>query len=375
MTPRLLALLCGAVTFTVAANMANAHEIRPAIVTAEFSESGQYKIKVVANIEVLLAGIDPEHDDTRDAPEARVYNELRALEANAIEERFRAFAPRWLEGIEIEFDGIRGQPQLDRLDIPEPGNTALPRRTTIYLTGQTTPGTPAFTWRYAAAFGSSVLRVQRADRNEMTSYWLKDGTRNEPIPVTGAPARSLLDVFSQYLVLGFTHILPFGLDHILFVLGLYLLSTRLEPLLVQVTAFTVAHSITLGLGLYGVIALPASIVEPLIAASIVYIAAENFLTDKLTPWRPYVVVGFGLLHGLGFAGVLHEIGLARSDFVNGLIAFNIGVELGQIVVIAIAFLATGLWFRHRSWYRARIVRPASTGIGCAGAFWLVERII
>ena len=90
------------------------------------------------------------------------YTELRALEANAIEERFRAFAPRWLEGIEIEFDGIRGQPQLDRLDIPEPGNTALPRRTTIYLTGQTTPGTPAFTWRYAAAFGSSVLRVQRA---------------------------------------------------------------------------------------------------------------------------------------------------------------------------------------------------------------------
>ncbi|MEC8164533.1 MAG: hypothetical protein VX079_08220, partial [Pseudomonadota bacterium] len=84
--------------------MANAHEIRPAIVTAEFSESGQYKIKVVANIEVLLAGIGPEHDDTRDAPEARVYTELRALEANAIEERFRAFAPRWLEGIEIEFD-------------------------------------------------------------------------------------------------------------------------------------------------------------------------------------------------------------------------------------------------------------------------------
>ena len=124
------------------------------------------------------------------------------------------------------------------------------------------------------------------------------------------------------------------------------------------------------------IALPASIVEPLlIAASIVYIAAENFLTDKLTPWRPYVVFGFGLLHGLGFAEVLHEIGLARSDFVNGLIAFNIGVELGQIAVIAIAFLATGLWFRHRSWYRTRIVRPASTVIGCAGAFWLVERII
>jgi len=375
MIRRFITLILAACSLSFLATAASAHEIRPAIVTAEFSESGRYQIQIVANIEVLLAGIGPEHDDTRDAPEARAYSELRTLEASALEARFRTFAPRWLYGIEIAFDGVRSQPNLDRLDIPAPGNTALPRRTTLYLTGTSALGTPAFTWRYAPAFGSSVLRVQRADSDEMASYWLKDGARSEPIPVTGAPARPFLDVFNQYLVLGFTHILPFGLDHILFVLGLYLLSTRLKPLLIQVTAFTVAHSITLGLGLYGMVALSPSIVEPLIAASIVFIAAENFLTDRLTPWRPYVVFGFGLLHGLGFAGVLHEIGLARSDFVNGLVAFNIGVELGQIAVIAIAFLISGLWFRHRTWYRARIVRPASTVIGCFGAFWLVERLI
>jgi hydrogenase/urease accessory protein HupE len=176
------------------------------------------------------------------------------------------------------------------------------------------------------------------------------------------------------MVLGFTHILPLGLDHILFVLGLYLLSVHIRPLLIQVTSFTVAHSVTLGLGLYGVVTVSPSIVEPLIAASILFVAVENFVTDRLTLWRPYLVFGFGLIHGLGFAGVLHEIGLERDDFVNGLVAFNVGVELGQLAVIAIAFLATGLWFRDRPWYRNRIVRPASVVIGLAGAYWLVERL-
>ena len=95
-------------------------------------------------------------------------------------------------------------------------------------------------------------------------------------------------------------------------------------------------------GLYGVVSVPPSVVEPLIAVSIVFIAVENFLTDRLTPWRPYLVFGFGLIHGLGFAGVLHEVGLARDDFINGLIAFNVGVEFGQLAVIALAFLVTGL---------------------------------
>ena len=105
------------------------------------------------------------------------------------------------------------------------------------------------------------------------------------------------------------------------------------------------------------------------------VAVENLMTDKLTIWRPYVVFGFGLIHGLGFAGVLREIGLARADFVTGLIAFNVGVELGQLAVITVAFLVTGLWFRSHPWYRNVIVKPASIAIGATGAFWMVQRII
>ena len=186
--------------------------------------------------------------------------------------------------------------------------------------------------------------------------------------------RTVFETAVDYTVLGFTHILPFGLDHILFVLGLYLLSTRVKPLLVQVTAFTVAHTVTLALGLYGVVTISPDIVEPLIALSIVYVAVENILTPRLTVWRPFIMFAFGLLHGLGFAGVLQEIGLPRDDFVTGLIAFNVGVEFGQLATIAIAWFLTGLWFRERSWYRTGIVYPGSAGIALIGTYWTVERV-
>ena len=243
------------------------------------------------------------------------------------------------------------------------------------LSGAIPADARAFRWTYAAEFGSSVLRVKRVGDDELVTSWLKDGIQSEPVPLTGAAAQSTIRLLADYVYLGFTHIVPKGLDHILFVLGLYFLSTRLRPLLIQVTAFTVAHSITLGLGLYGIVRISPAIVEPLIAASIVYVAVENILTSKLHPWRPFVVFGFGLLHGLGFAGVLQEIGLQRADFVTGLVGFNVGVELGQLAVITLAFVATGLWFRERPWYRSRIVLPASAAIALAGLFWTVERVV
>jgi hypothetical protein len=158
------------------------------------------------------------------------------------------------------------------------------------------------------------------------------------------------------------------------VLGRYLLSTRWKPLLVQVTAFTVAHSITLGLSIYGIFSLPASIVEPLIALSIAYVAIENVMTSELHAWRPVVVFGVGLLHGMGFAGVLQEIGMPRSEFLTALIAFNVGVELGQLAVITLAFVLTGWWMRTKPWYRRGFVIPASLLIAAVGLYWTGERV-
>lgn len=142
----------------------------------------------------------------------------------------------------------------------------------------------------------------------------------------------------------------------------------------QVTAFTLAHTITLALTIYGVVSLPSTIVEPLIALSIVYVAIENVFTDKLHAWRPLVVFCFGLLHGMGFAGVLREIGLPRSEFVPALLAFNIGVELGQLTVIFTAFVLVGLPLRRKPWYRRRVVVPGSLVIAAVGLYWVVQRV-
>jgi hypothetical protein len=178
---------------------------------------------------------------------------------------------------------------------------------------------------------------------------------------------------SRYVVVGFHHIIPEGQDHILFVLGLFLFSARLAPLLWQVSAFTVAHSLTLGLALYGVVRLPSAITEPLIAASIVFVAVENLFAKDVKPWRYAVVFCFGLVHGLGFASAFANAGLQRQDFLIGLVGFNLGVECGQLAVIVGAFLLVG-WFRHRPWYRRAIVIPASTAIALIALFWTVQRI-
>ena len=177
-----------------------------------------------------------------------------------------------------------------------------------------------------------------------------------------------------YLKLGFTHILPLGYDHVLFVLGLFFLSPKLKTVFWQATAFTIAHSITLGLAMYHIIEPPAYLIEPIIALSIAFVALENLVTDQLKWWRTAIVFGFGLIHGCGFAGVLSELGMPASHFITALLTFNIGVELGQLTVIAIAYLLVGRWFSNKIWYRKRIVYPVSLLIAITAFYWTIERM-
>src|SRR6185312_12226275 len=145
------------------------------------------------------------------------------------------------------------------------------------------------------------------------------------------------DAALLYLELGYTHILPLGLDHILFVLSLYLLSPKLKPVLWQATAFTIAHSVTLGLAMYHVITPPTKIVEPVIALSIMYVALENIISPKLKTSRIGIVFLFGLVHGMGFAGALGQLGLPKNAYLISLVMFNVGVELGQLTIILTAY--------------------------------------
>jgi hypothetical protein len=177
-----------------------------------------------------------------------------------------------------------------------------------------------------------------------------------------------------YLGLGYKHILPLGFDHILFILSLFLLSPKLKPVLWQATAFTVAHSITLGLAMYHVITPPSRIIEPVIALSIMYVALENIFSPKLRPSRIGVVFVFGLVHGMGFAGALGNLGLPKDAYLIGLVMFNVGVELGQMTIILIAYFAMAKWFGNKPYYRSRMVIPLSVVISIVAAYWSVQRL-
>lgn len=178
-----------------------------------------------------------------------------------------------------------------------------------------------------------------------------------------------------YLGLGYKHILPLGFDHILFILSLFLLSPKLKPLLWQATAFTIAHSVTLGLAMYHVITPPSRIVEPVIAISIMYVAVENIISPKLKKSRIGIVFLFGLVHGMGFAGALGHLGLPKNAYLTCLVMFNLGVELGQLTVILIAYFLLAKWFGDKPYYRKRIVIPLSVFIAIIATFWTVQRLL
>jgi hypothetical protein len=192
--------------------------------------------------------------------------------------------------------------------------------------------------------------------------------------VEGLSKLSKTEVAGIYLQLGYTHILPLGLDHILFVLSLFLLNPKLKPILIQATAFTVAHTITLGLAMYGVIKPPTNIVEPVIALSIMYVALENIFSPRLKASRIGIVFLFGLIHGMGFASTLTQLALPKNAYFSSLIMFNIGVELGQITVIIAAYFLLGKLFSNKPYYRKYIVIPLSIIIAAIALYWTVERI-
>ena len=182
------------------------------------------------------------------------------------------------------------------------------------------------------------------------------------------------DVVWFYFKMGVSHIVPLGYDHILFVISLCLLNTKLRTILWQATAFTVAHTITLALSMKGIVKLPAEVVEPLIALSIMFVAVENILLSELKAWRIAIVFLFGLVHGTGFASALNEIGLPRNKFFTSIFSFNVGVEIGQISIITLVFLLIIIPFGNKPWYKKRIVYPLSVIIALIAGYWTVQRI-
>ncbi|HEX3343263.1 MAG TPA: HupE/UreJ family protein, partial [Polyangiaceae bacterium] len=178
-------------------------------------------------------------------------------------------------------------------------------------------------------------------------------------------------VFS-FFTMGVEHILR-GTDHLVFLLGLVVIGGKPRSVLVVVTAFTVAHSITLALAVLGVWAPSPRLVEPAIALSIAYVGVENFFVRDLSKrWR--ITFPFGMIHGFGFAGALREAALSRAEIPGALVLFNLGVEAGQLAVLAL--LLPALFFlRKATWFRTRGVEIISAAIVVAGLTWFVARLL
>ncbi len=340
-----------------------AHEIGTTRVSILFQDDQTYVVDIVTDAATLVEKLEASAGETPSADTSPA--RLQALLAH-FEEPLR-------QRVHLAFDALDVRPVI-AYTVASASDALSSAPATITLTGAIPPDARHFTWTYAWTFASYALTVRRAASEPATTVWLEGGQTSAPFAVTSSPPMSRLAIVWRYLTLGVTHIVPHGLDHMLFVLGIYLLSRSARSILWQVSAFTVAHSITLGLSLYGVVAVSPTLVEPLIAVSIAYVAIENIFLAELKSWRVALVFAFGLLHGLGFAGALQALGLPRSEFVTALLTFNIGVEAGQLAVIGAAFLCVGWPCAHRTWYRGRIVVPASTLMAVLAVYWTIQRL-
>ncbi len=321
------------------ASTAAAHEVLPTIGDMEVVD-GQITFSLNGNFESIVAGIDLDGlEDTEAAPEAEVYDALRALPSDAFAQQFREDWAQISGEIQVLVDGAPVDLMLTSVDVPAVGDVEVVRQSTITFAGDIAADAETVQIDWPAEYGVLVLRQMGVDAG--WDGYLSGGGLSEEVSLQGGDAMTGAEAFVRFIPVGVEHIVPLGLDHILFVLGLFFLSSRMRPLLWQVTAFTAAHTVTLALATLGYVNIPDEymwIVESIIAASIVYIAVENIFTDGLNPWRPAIIFAFGLLHGLGFASVLGAYGLPDGAVLPALLGFNIGVELGQLLCIAVAFI-------------------------------------
>lgn len=335
--------------------------------------SGAFDVRLTMDLDALALGVDPAVDPVE------VANALLAMNAGTFaeaEERLRGTLGRRLR---VRVDG---RPVAFELDFPAratAGATAESRGTLgVFGLDARLRGTIPADGKAVVLFSSRGLPPvelsfadARTGREEF--HFCPQGEECPGIPLTPGQATTSLLAF---VTIGFEHIVPKGLDHILFVLALFLGGRAFRPLCVQTLAFTVAHSVTLALSTFGVVSLSPAVVEPLIALSIGVAAFQNLRLDPrptVSKARIAMIFAFGLLHGLGFAGVLAETAIPDGQRLPALLLFNVGVELGQIAVLAAAFAATYA-LRDPEVYRRSLERPASMALAFVGVGWFAIRI-
>ncbi|MEI8136962.1 MAG: HupE/UreJ family protein [Bacteroidota bacterium] len=182
-------------------------------------------------------------------------------------------------------------------------------------------------------------------------------------------------MFWSFLKIGFEHVVPFGYDHILFIVALFFFNSKLKSAIIQCSIFTLAHSLTLALVALGYINVNSKFVEVVIALSIFIVAFENIFQPTLKPWRLGLIFIFGLIHGMGFASALRDFGLPKNEMIISLVGFNVGVEIAQIAIILFCYFAVSKWIIEKDWYQKKLVNPLSMVISAIALFLAINRYL
>ncbi len=356
--------------------------VKPALIEVTADVTGKVRVEVRASIEALLTGINGRYKNTKEAPTSAQYDVLRKLDGGQLRQKFKPFEGEFLRSIALFADGRKVPLRITRVKIGPAGYTKVPRISLIVLQGPLDRGVESLRFYYPIRFADYAVRVRQVDRKAGKYHWAEwQWVRDD----SGSHEFSLKDLFTRrplyqtilsYMKIGYVHILPKGADHILFILGLFLFSARWRPLVSQVTMFTLAHTLTLGLTAAGYIDLPERVVQPLIALSIAYAGFENIRNKSgiIGRDRLFMVFAFGLLHGMGFARMLADFGMPADAFFTALISFNLGVELGQLSILVAAFALVGYWFGEQPFYRSWIIVPGSAIITAISLYWFVQRL-
>ena len=358
-------------------NSSIAHEIKPSI--ADFTYDENYlNLEVRLNAELILSNIDASNiSNTNSSPLAEIYDRYRLLDKKDLENSILESWNNISSNIEIKINNKLKTIDLIKIETQDVKNFEISRDTLIYFRVLLNQKSEHFTFQWIKNYGPIILRENNDLKleDDLVTEYLQSGTESDPIFFKENNIRSMFTSFTKFFVLGIQHIIPKGLDHILFIFGLFLFSSSLNKLIKQITIFTIAHSITLIFVSLSLIKINPQIVEPIIALSIVYVGLENIFKNYIKEYMRYVVIlFFGLLHGLGFALVLSDIGYRSSKLFLNLISFNIGIEVAQISIILFLYLLIAIKFAKNKYYRIAFQIPSSILIASIGLYWFAERI-
>tara|TARA_B100000886_G_scaffold335272_1_gene292089 strand:- start:791 stop:1948 length:1158 start_codon:yes stop_codon:yes gene_type:complete len=355
----------------------NSHEIKPSI--ADFTYNENYlNFRIRLNAELILSKIDASKVSNTDSSSlSETYDKFRVLESINLEQIFQNSWDEISSNIDIKINNESKQINLIKIKVENIKNFEISRNTNVYFRVLLDNNSEQFTFKWSKNYGPIILRENNNNKseNELVTEYLQSGIISNQISFKENNFSNILNSFSKFFVLGVQHIIPKGLDHILFIFGLFLFSTSLKKLITQITIFTIAHSITLIFVSLSLMKINPQIVEPIIALSIFYVGLENIFKNYIKEYLRYVIIlFFGLLHGLGFALVLSDIGYRSSGLFINLISFNIGIEVAQISIVLILYLLITINFANNKNYRIYFQIPSSMLISTIGLYWFLERI-